>query len=203
MKYSMKIVALATLAALVFACGKKNEQRTTANDTPKALQDHKDVVSELKSYSRGDDLVTSLYDELVQQNPTLKKLEDDFTSYQKKQDGLFDAFNNYDGKSKNYYRSAELFSSRISDSTLKKYVAEVIKLSSDKYKAKTAVYDNLIAQINNNSTKITDKRLALKIVATLPLIEKYQDSNKPSTQALTDMVKEQDKLILQTEQQMK
>lgn len=176
--------------------GQTDTNKLTKQETPKALQDDK---LEIESYNRSADLTEELYQELVDKTPALKKLEGDLDALRPKSDDLKAKFNKFDSKSKNYYSSANYKASTISDSLLRMKITELIISSSKKYTIKTEELNSLINQISKNGSTLNDNHSVLKIMLTLPLIDKYEDGNKPQIKEYKDLINEQGKLILCTD----
>ena len=192
------IFGIIFILTLLVSCGggQTENNKPTQQETPKALQDSK---LEIKSYSRSGDLTEELYQELVGKTPALKKLEDDFDAFIPKPNDLKDKFNQYDSKSNSYYNSANYKATAISDSLLKKKIISLIMTSNNKYSAKTAELNSLLKQISKDGATLNDHHSVLKIVLTLPMIEKYQDDNKPNKKEFKDLINQQEKLIIQTD----
>ena len=186
------------ILTLLVSCGggQTENNKPTQQETPKALQDSK---LEIKSYSRSGDLTEELYQELVGKTPSLKKLEDDLDAFIPKPNDLKDKFNQYDSKSNSYYNSANYKATAISDSLLKKKIISLIMTSNNKYSAKTAELNMLLKQISKDGATLNDHHSVLKIVLTLPMIEKYQDDNMPNKKEFKDLINQQEKLIIQTD----
>jgi predicted transcriptional regulator len=193
-----KLFGTISVFVLLVSCSSKQieNNETPKVETPKALQDG---GLEIKSYSRSGDLTEELYQELVDKTPTLKKLEDELDAFTAKPNNLNDKFNQYDNKSNNYYRSVKYKESAITDSALRTKIISLITASSKKYANKTAELIALLKQISKDGTRLNDHRTVLKIVLTLPLIEKYQDENKPDKKEFKNLIKEQEQLILRTD----
>lgn len=192
------IFGIIFILTLLVSCGggQTENNKPTQQETPKALQDSK---LEIKSYSRSGDLTEELYQELVGKTPSLKKLEDDLDAFIPKPNDLKDKFNQYDSKSNSYYNSANYKATAISDSLLKKKIISLIMTSNNKYSAKTAELNSLLKQISKDGATLNDHHSVLKIVLTLPMIEKYQDDNKPNKKEFKDLINQQEKLIIQTD----
>jgi len=186
------------ISIFLLSCGGQTDNKEpTKQETPKALQDDK---LEIKSYSRsGSDLTEELYQELIDKTPALKKLEDDINAFRPKPNDLQDKFNNFDNKSKSYYTSSNYKATAISDSILKTKIISLITESNKKYTSKTTELNSLLNQISKNGATLNDHHSVLKIVLTLPIIEKYQDDNKPNKKEFKDLIIEQEKLILRTD----
>jgi hypothetical protein len=186
------------ILTLIVSCGggHTDDNKPTKQETPNALQDDK---LDIKSYSRSGDLTEELYQELVDKTPALKKLEDDLDAFSPKPNDRKDKFNQCDSKSNAYYSSANYKAMAITDSLLRMKIISLIKTSSKQYTSKTAELNSLLKQINNNGTTLNDYHNVLKIVMTLPIIEKFQDDNKPDKKEFKSLVKKQEILIILTD----
>jgi predicted transcriptional regulator len=192
-----KIFGTIFILILLVSCGGQTDNnKPTQQETPEALQDNK---LEIKNYSRLGDLTEELYLELVDKSPALKNLENDLDSFRPKPNELKEKFSQYDTKSKSYFSSANYKASAIADSLLKKKIIGLIMTSSNKYSTKTAELNSLLKQISKNGATINDHHTVLKIVLTLPIIEKYQEDNKPKKNEFKDVINQQEKLILRTD----
>lgn len=197
----MKLYAILVLAIsmAISSCGEKKQHTTISEtqDTPEALQDHK---MDLKSYSRSSgDLTQELYAELVEQDPSLKQLEEDLDAYRSRPGELTKLFENYDGKSLNYYTSANRTADMISDSVLKQKMTVLITQSNERYLKKTNNINELLKQLSVNNTSLNDHHTALKIALTISVIEKYQSDNTINENQFKGLIKEQEKLLKQTD----
>ncbi len=184
--------------ALLVSCGggKIEKSQPTKQETPKAFQEDRLGIND---YIRSGGLIEVLYQELVDKNPALKKLEDDLEVFRPKSNDLNEKLKHYDSKSNSYYSSANNKTSEIGDSLLKKKIITLITKSNNKYSTKTAELNSLLKQISKNDATLNDHYSVLKIVLTLPVIEKYQDDNELNKKEFKDLINQQEKLILQTD----
>lgn len=186
------------IGSLVLSCsnGEADAHQTAPQETPKALQDGE---YEIKSYSRSNDLIEEVYQEIVDKTPALKKLEDDLDAFRSKPNELGTKFNEYDDKSHKYYNSANAKVSTISDSILRKKIVAHIAASSKMYSQNTAELNALLKQIAKNDITLQDHHSVLKVIITLPIIEKYQADNKPGQKEFDNLIKQQEHLIMRTD----
>jgi hypothetical protein len=192
MKHLLIILSLGS--AILISCGEKKQQPIVP-ETPAALQDNK---TDLKSYGRDSkDLTEKLYAELVEQDPSLEKLEEDLNIYNTKPGLLNDMFENYNSKSVSYYASANHKAEMISDSVLKQKITAFITHSNNRYLNRTNTVNELVKQISDNNLNINDHHIALKVLLTMLLIEKYQSDNAINEKQFKDLIKEQKGLLKQ------
>lgn len=183
------------ILVLTFASCKDNStQENPKQETPKALED-KSASYEIVSKRGYDDLVESLYSELTSKNIELKDLEgkiDELNSSRNDTTALFDKFNE---KNQSYFSSANRHISEIKDSLLRDRMNLLITQNLAKYDASIAKHNGLLKIIKAKSLSISDLHSILKIVKTLPLIEKYQKDNLPQTKSFEGYIKQQNETI--------
>jgi predicted transcriptional regulator len=198
MRSNRRILGLIFSVTFFVSCGNEpiGNNNKSKDETPKALQDNN---FEIKSYNRSGDLTEVLYQELVEKTPALKKLEDNLDAFSSKPNELIYNFNRFDSKSTSYYCSANNLAMEISDSLLRMKIVSLIANSSSQYAAKTANLNSLIEQFNKNGATLNDYHTVLKIVLTIPLIEKYQDDNMLDNKEFKNVAKQQKTLISQTD----
>lgn len=189
------IFSASLISMMLVSCGEKKSDTSLPinQEVPKALQEGS---LEIKRYTSSRDLTEELYQELVDKTPVLKKLEEDLNALSTRPIDLKDKFNQYDYKSSGYYNSATNKASSISDSLLKNKIIALIKQRQQTYTSKTEELNALLKQMSHNGTTLKDHHAVLKIVMTLPIIEKYQDENKPDKKEFKNVLRDQDNLIL-------
>jgi len=184
-------------ATFLFSCRERTEnKKQNKEETPKALQDDK---LEIKSFGRSGDLTDQLYAGLVDKSPALKRLEDNLDLYMTKPGELAQALDKYDSKSNSYYNSADAKVKAIQDSLLRKQILDLITASKNQYGNKTAEIKSLLNVISQKGSTLNDHHTVLKILLTLPLIEKYQNENLPDNKLFKNLIEEQEGLIQQVD----
>jgi len=191
-----KLILISTVILLTFvSCDnariKENQEQN--QETLKALQKEKpiDIVSK-RGY---DDIIESLYKELVDKNPELKDLETRLDALAANKSDSTEQFNEYNGKNYSYYNSADNHLKQINDSTLRKKMKTLISSSLTKYNSKIYRHTELLKSIDMKTMTLDDLHEMLMITTTLPLIEKYQNNNLPTTKSINGYLKQLDKAI--------
>ncbi len=186
---------ISTIVFLVLAsCNNTSTQNKPVQETPKALED-KSGSYELVSKRGYDDLVESLYIELVSKDINLKKLEDKIDELHKSKSDTTDLFHRFNEKNQSYYSSADSHTSAIKDSLLRNKMNVLIANNLTKYNSSIASHRELLKIIETKNLTIADLHNILKIVKTLPLIEKYQRDNLPNIKSFEGYIKKQDETI--------
>lgn len=190
----MKKLLITLSALLVISCNNNTSHDSEETATPKALDD-KNYSYEKLSKRGYDDLVEDLYTELLHKDVQLKELEDKIMELNKYKDDSTKLFDKYDSKNQSYYNSSNIHINGIKDSILKNKMKLLVSNSFTKYDSHITKHKELLRIINNKQTTISDLHTALKIIKTLPLIEKYQAENLPNTKAIEGYIKKQDQTL--------
>ncbi|HZH95098.1 MAG TPA: hypothetical protein VEY06_04395, partial [Flavisolibacter sp.] len=168
-------------------------QKEPQKETPKALQDK----SFAEGYSRGEggDVVESLYGELVTKAPELKNLETEIRVLKQSRDDSTRLFDSYNQRNQSYFNAALLDIRHINDSLLRERIKRLISGNREAYDSTILKHTLLLNVIKERTATLNDLHIALKITRTLPLIEKFQKDNKPSTGPLKGFANNLDKAI--------
>jgi hypothetical protein len=189
-----KIFLSIILVFILASCHNNGIQDKPQQETPKALEDNSSL--DIVSKGRGsDDLLESLYSELVSKDVELKRLEVKINDLNSSKNDSTASFNKFNGKIQSYFRSADRNVSEIEDSLLRDKMKTLIASNLTKYNSRVAKHSELLKTLTINETSISDLHRVLKIVRTLPLIEKYQQDNLPSTSQLEGFIKQQNQTI--------
>lgn len=137
----------------------------------------------------------SLYGELAGQDAGLKQLETTLDALDQGKEDAAGSFHQFDKKSRSYYRAADQHANIVSDSLLKDRVKKLLEDYLAKYNVVTKKHQELLKTIDAKTTKLADLHAVLKIVKTLPVIEKYQKDNRPGIASLERYSNKQDGAI--------
>ena len=188
-------IFISTILVLTFtSCDNTRTQDKPKHETPKALED-KSSSYELVSKRGYDDLVESLYNELVTKDIDLKKLEDKIDELNKSKNDTTELFDKYDGKNQSYFSSADRHVVDIKDSLLRNKMRIIVTNQLSKYNSRIGKHNELLKIIDAKQMTISDLHNVLKIVRTLPLIDKYQKDNLTDTKSFEGYIKQQEKAI--------
>jgi hypothetical protein len=176
------------------ACDNASRQEKPKQETPKALED-KTVSSEIVSKRGYDDLVESLYSELLDRNAGLKSFENQIQELNESKDDSTELFDNFNNKNGNYYSTAIRHIDQISDSTLKSKMKTLISKSLVNYESSITRHSALMKSIEARQITLNDLHIALKITNTLYLIGKYQSDNLPPIRQMEGFIQHQDRAI--------
>lgn len=189
-----KLFVSAILVITLASCNNTHTQDKPKEETPKALED-KSSSYEIISKRSCDDLIESLYNELVSKNVDLKKLEDKIEELNNSKSDTTKLFDKFNQKNQSYFSSADSHISAITDSSLKDKMRALIANNLAKYNSSISRHNELLKIIATKGLTISDLHIILKIVKTLPLIEKYQNDNLPGTKSFEGYIKQQEETI--------
>ena len=190
----MTKIIIPILALTLASCNDNRTQDKPKQETPKALED-KSSSYEIISKRGNDDLLESLYNELVSKDIELKKLEDRIDELNKSKSDTTELFDKYNGKNQSFFSSADRHVSEIKDSLVREKMKNIVALQLTKYNSKIARHNELLKLIETKQMTISDLHNVLKIFRTLPLIDKYQKENLPNTNSFEGYIKQQEETI--------
>jgi hypothetical protein len=101
----------------LFACGDKHAKIKPIQEIPKAL-DEKSTAYELVSKRGYDDLVETLYNELVSKDMDLKALEDKIDALNASERDSTNTFYRFNEKNQTYFKDVDKHISEINDTLL-------------------------------------------------------------------------------------
>lgn len=191
-----KLILISTVILLTFiSCdnARIKENQEQKQETPKALQEEKSY--EIVSKRGYDDIIESLYKELADKTPELKDLETKLNALSRSKSDSTEQYNKYNGKNQSYYSSADNHLKQINDSTLRKKMKALISSSLTKYNSIVYRHTELLKSIDKKTMTLDDLHEMLIITTTLPLIEKYQNDNLPTTKPINGYLKQLDKAM--------
>lgn len=167
---------VAAFAILLSSCSNQPAGSKQEQGVPKPLQNDEKIsdVLSIKRIGYGS-LIDGLYEDAVSKNPDLEKLEKQLSSFNDSKNDSLSKVEKYNARSMDFYRSGENLSETIADSTLKKKLTAILGNSEKRYRSKTSNLNSLVKVIQQNEISIKDYHTLLKLMVTIPIIEKYQD----------------------------
>ncbi len=181
------VVILMTL----LSCSAPEQKQPGQSEPPKALQEKKSSYS-IKEYRGKDDLVEELYNELLDKDSTLQKLEAQLDELRRTEDDSTSDFIRFDGKNKSYHTAAGNYLSRIGDTLLRERIKTILSNSLARYEISTAAHTQMLQRIADNNTELNDLHVAVQLVSTLEMMEKYRRDNRPTAAPLQGFIQQQE-----------
>lgn len=191
------IFNLAFFSVLIIGCTSQNRSEQPKPETPKALQENssKDFSLLSKRSYGNEDLVESLYADLADTIAELKDIEKQIKFLNVAKVDSLKKYDKFNQNNISYYTSAEQHVTQIKDSVLRDKIMIAVKNSQAKYSLQTGKYNDLITTLNLKFATLNDLHSTLKVVTTLPIIEKYQLDVMPNTNSINYVLKKLDNAI--------
>lgn len=157
------------------------------------------VLNSFSSRKYGDDLVEEIYQEILNKDRDLTKLDNKIKDLNKRTDAVIGEYNSVLSKSSEFYKIALSKTKTFKDSLLAQKIDSLIATSSNLYAGKTFSINTAIDNARSNQDKINELYTAYKIKRTLIEIEKFQNTNTFDLTNINNSVSEQLKLIEEIE----
>lgn len=193
------------IIAVIYLLASCNEpDQPSASAAPKALEEKSDDSRFSSSLGRSDrDLVESLYKEQVAKSPALQELEKTLERLPEKKTDSTAAYYKYKDNNGDYYGTAGKYVAEIKDSLLREKIKMLLASSESAYKNKVGPLSKLMEVLAIKDTSLQDLHLALKIVKTIPVMERYQNDHLPATDPIQYLINQYEKAIQQTKSLIK
>ncbi|SDI93624.1 hypothetical protein [Chryseobacterium jejuense] len=190
-----KILFAATLALSLLSCKENKPQNEPVIEN--AVDNAESSISSIakSDYSRGGNLVQSIYGELLKNDKALQNLDKKIVDINNETHTVLNEYNSVLDKSENYYHDAKNLSGSITDSIAKIEIEKEIQNSAEKYNLKNQTIKDLIKKTKANQSTIYEQYIIFKIRKTLPEIEKYQKAHPLKTDSLDQFINKQNKLL--------
>ncbi|MCG2613462.1 hypothetical protein LZZ85_04185 [Terrimonas sp. NA20] len=189
-----RVYVFSFLCLFICSCNNENREEKTEAETPEALQDNKTSYEFIKRGGNRN-LLEGLYAELVEKDERLKAFETGLKTLNTSRYDSAEQTRSFISKNEDYYRIAAEYGEKINDTVFKKEIKQLIDESRAGYHASISAHTRLLASIDTNSSHLSDLHLALKIVKTLPAINRFQQTSLPSVKPLQGYETEQKKII--------
>ncbi len=166
---------------------------TPNDETPKTLQDGRLSQTRLSlGKSRKGSILNDLYFEIIENDEKLVELDSSIRTYLQVDDTLFAKFERYDFKSSHYYNEVMHKRGKMQDTLLSARLDSILASSMKRYGVLTQKTDTLMYQVNKLSDDISDRYHFLKVMITLPVMEKFQRDHLPSNKSIEKYLMEQE-----------
>lgn len=186
----LQIVLHVSVAASLLSC--KDSRNRVNNPVVHAAEQNHNVYSSFKRYSA--DMVDQVFKNIIDSSESLKELQERLDGLGSEKADSLKSFDAYDQTSKDYYASARTHVLSVKDSVLRRRLAGLVDQSELDYEGHIGAHKQLLATINAKLAHIRDMNTQLKIMLTIPEIQKYQRDNLPSKNALEGLSRQLDQL---------
>ncbi len=189
-----QLFAVFLIALTVVSCGNDSSSLREPNDdqTPTILMDDGSNTTRFSlRKTRNGSILDEIYFEIIEKDKELVLLDSTIRAYLHVNDTLFANFKQYDDKSDYYYNQVMHKRGKMQDTLLSAQLDSIIAKSMKRYDAITKETDTLIYQVKDLTGDISDRYHFLKVMITLPVIEKYQSDHHPSNKPIEKYLREQ------------
>jgi len=150
----MKLL-LSFFILLLISCSQNKPAPQQQNNVPKALE-AKSADFSVVSKRYDNDIVQSLYAELLKEDKDLSKFEDGIEKTNSDKPDSLEYFHSFVDKNSSYYSSADRYLSSIKDSVLKNRIKQILAESNNRFESGLAQHKNLIQQIETKANQPSD-----------------------------------------------
>ncbi len=189
-----QVIASFFILTLMLGCGDEASQNSAVpiDETPKVLQDGRLSQTRFSlSKSRKGSILDAVYFEIIRKDKKLLELDSIIKTYLQVDDTLYTRFENYNHKSYQYYNEVKHKRGKMQDTILSARLDSIIAKSMRRYDRITKETDTLIYQVKDLSGDISDRYHFLKVMITLPVMEKFQQDHLPSNKSIEKYLKQQ------------
>lgn len=188
------ITILLPLLILLISCGEKPAVPASQakEETPEALQDGYSISKVSRIYSN---ILEELYQELMDKDEALKKLDEEVQAQKKREEEMQEAYVQFDSKSEAYYKAVIGSLSTIKDIQLRNKMEAMMQQHKSKYESGSKGIQDWTELIAQKRISLADHHTALKIALTMEVMEKFQKSQRPEVEAYQKFSVSQDSLI--------
>lgn len=123
------------------------------------------------------DPLDAVFYSVIKKDSVLETFNTEITKFREMRIDSLNDYNKFNRESEYYYDTALGTANTITDSVLKESILQMLALSRQRYTKKIQKLTQTVNSIAKHDTSIQNYYSALKIAATLPVIEKYQNNN--------------------------
>jgi len=200
-KMKLYSIIILSVTLSVFSCDEsgKSVNQQNQNQTPEVFNES-ELEQEISSVSKRywDDIVSKLYDEALENNAKLHKLDDDINEMHHITNDSLKLYRKYASTNSNYWSTANNYIEQLSDSLLRISSKEFFKQFEIAYSHKILKHKAVLDTINKRSVLLNDKLIIMKLLISASMMENYQSNELPDIETMRRLVSEYDKLIKET-----
>jgi hypothetical protein len=165
------------------------------NPTPEVLDNNRDLKAASISRSYRADIIQELYQEAINKNEKLKKLNNRINEIDGIKEDSLEQYNKFIQTNRNYYETVDDYINQLSDSTIKSEFKEIFKVIENKYKVRVSKLVSAVETIDSKTKFLNDQVILMKLLITEPMISNYQINESPNIETINNLGKKYDSLI--------
>jgi hypothetical protein len=198
MKNQLFITILISIIIIASCSNKKKritDESEIQNPTPEILDNNRDLKAASISRSYRADIIQELYQEAMNKNEKLKKLNNRINEIDGIKVDSLEQYNKFIQTNRNYYETVNEYINQLSDSTIKSELKEIFKVIENKYRVRASKLVSVVETIDSKSKFLNDQVILMKLLITEPMISNYQINESPNIETINNLVKKYDSLI--------
>lgn len=163
---------------------------------PEALNPPEYASISLNSKVRGSSMIHELYEEALENNPELKKLDLRIIDLQEMTSDSLAEINQYIKNNEAFFQEAsQLWIPHLADSTLRENEKSQLERLQQKHLARIKGLTVQIERLKNKNVEISDHYWQLKLKTVEDMMSQYQLSSLPESQSVISLIKEQNLIL--------
>jgi hypothetical protein len=176
------------------SCGDNRQvHQEPQHNVPEALDNNK-ARSYGFSKSSPRDVVDRLFDELIENDTALQTLHERISSLKREKGDSLYTYHKFSSNNEDFYSSAKMHLNNVRDSSLRSTLKSMVNTSELKYKQKKDRFIKSESLIDTSIVQINDRLELLKMLMTIPVMERYQRDNLPSEVPFDSLLKKMQQL---------
>lgn len=184
------ISILMTASFMLSSCSQeKKTPEELVNETPTAIEEKSSYdISSYKDRGWKENIIERLYNEAVEKNKMVSNIDSFIVSAnQLHVDSLID-FKKYSSINEEYWKTANNYIARITDTVVRSTVKELFDKAEFNYCDAKKGLIHLADKIELEKEHFDNQVLLLKLAVTLPMIQNYQNNEKPDSSKLKSIL---------------
>lgn len=169
----------------------KLSRKNRQENTPKALNNNKIYFSK----KRGRDIISELYQEALEKNPTLQKLQENIEQLHQMQTDSLQDYREYRQNNRHYWEATQNYLHQLNDSVLRKSTQRLFEKLEVTYLKNIAAQEAKLQKIEQLSSVLNDQQIVLKLLVTEKMMNDYQVNEKPDSTPLAILIQKYGALI--------
>jgi len=201
----MKILSLSILPAFLFILNSCNGGFNSAKNDPDNLLPPVVEESSYSSFYNGrQNMVDHVYFNVVDTNVNLAQLHKQIDLVEDKYEKWMITFNEYQKYAEKYTIDANrmIQDQQFSDTLVRQSAMELIANFDEMHKKRTSQLIQNKLRLDRLNQLMKDKIIVLKLAVTLPIINKFLDSNLPKSIGTQEIIIEYESLLKQVEKEI-
>lgn len=132
-------------------------------------------------------VVDKLYQEALNENESLKSLDQDINNWWEYQGENLQDFNEFVSNNENYWFGVEEYINQMEDTILQEKTRAIFNAAQQTYHQRIANHANIKRNIELKNTILQDQHVLMKLIVTLQMMDVYQQNKLPAIAPLENV----------------